>query len=125
MTCFLTLKDVFSHNGRFIIRNSQTLARPTHQSNPNSPSSVANFQKRKVIVKLCRLRFGHSCLPAHLNRFYLGFSPFCPLHPHSGGSQPYPFCVPPFKYPTELTRKETSTNENSSSLVPHFLSRRF
>ena len=40
-----------------------------------------DLSHRKHIVKLCRLRFGHTCLPAHIHRFLPNVSPFCPLHP--------------------------------------------
>jgi len=38
---------------------------------------------RKTIVSICRLRFGHHCLPATLARFLSDLSPYCPFHPHT------------------------------------------
>jgi len=37
----------------------------------------------KSIVAICRLRFGHHCLPATLARFIPDLSPYYPLHPHT------------------------------------------
>lgn len=35
---------------------------------------------RKFFVKICRLRFGHTGLPAHIHRFIPSVPPYCPLH---------------------------------------------
>ena len=49
---------------------------------PNKPW-FANFPSlsRGAIVSICRLHFGHHCLPATLARFLSNVSPYCPLHP--------------------------------------------
>lgn len=88
----ISLHDVISENKKLLF--NQWNSSYKSMSNPNSfffqlqPEIPplpwyrnVNLNNRKNIIMLCRLRFGHTGLPAHLHRFIPSIDPYCPLHP--------------------------------------------